>query len=107
MPRGGKREGSGRKPSEKTQRVSVPLSLLPDVESMINKYKNPSTLRVSDSLAFFLNKFPQYENDLDMLSRVAVFMDDWEELRGLGRHERKLIIKLIQEKKGQQFIRGV
>ena len=37
--RGGKREGAGRKPSEQTVRISVPVGVLDRVQALIQTYK--------------------------------------------------------------------
>jgi hypothetical protein len=37
--RGGKREGAGRKPSESTVRISVPVGVLDRVQALIQTYK--------------------------------------------------------------------
>ena len=97
MGRGGKREGAGRKKSEPTKRITVPKTLVPEVEELIFNYKNGNEKPLSGLINDFVNMYPEYAGNREVMTPLALLFEDWEAVKKLPRQQRKAILKMLQK----------
>lgn len=96
MARGGKREGAGAKKKEATKRMSVPLSLVYDVEGLIQEQKELMLNPYPEALDKLIEKLPEYQNDMQSLAHMALMFESWDSLESLPRNHKRIILKLLK-----------
>lgn len=97
MPRGGKRKGAGRKKSEPTKRLSVPESLVPEVEEIIKNHKEGKEKPIPKEIESFIELLPEYQTDFENLASIALLFEDWQLIKKIPRNHRKIVIKVLQK----------
>lgn len=112
--RGGKRENSGRPKGEATKMMRVPVSLADDLKKLVEAHRqgkrlafdlciqesNVETGPVSALVSEFFTQFRHYENDIELGSEIATYLELFEKtIINLPRSERKFIMKLTEPKK--------
>lgn len=100
MPRGGKRKGAGRKKSGPTTRLTIPSAVLPEVQHVVNQYKqskpSDSSLVLSTFVPELLSVLPQYSNQTDKLTAIALIFEDWLSIKDLPSRHKKIILNMLK-----------